>query len=242
MPIEHFNPDTGVKSTFDSGAQRVEVQPPYAQIPPCALRRLAMIFAEDEVKYGRDNWKKGSGLPWYSLYNHLMDHLQKYHEGDRSEDHLANIMWGAMAQIYYDEQAAAQQNFDQAMKNALESKEARTSRALYEMPLTSQKPQQSETREQRTDRQTTEIMGTSHISSDVMARASAQDLEAVSDFHDPTLSAQRGKDTARLQYEYNIQMAAARLEYGQGRYALEKAVDDLIIYEQTRAKQVDPRK
>lgn len=91
-------------TTFDSGAKRVEQDiPRYADIPPCALRRLALIFSEGADKYGIDNWK--NGLPWPSTYNHLMEHLQKYNEGDRTEDHLAKACWGLVVQIYFDEQS-----------------------------------------------------------------------------------------------------------------------------------------
>jgi hypothetical protein len=87
---------------FDTTAKRVEAGiPDYAQIPSCALRRLAAIFEEGEIKYSRDNWKKG--LPWSSTYNHLQEHLQKYQDGDRSEDHLAKAMWGLVVEMWFEE-------------------------------------------------------------------------------------------------------------------------------------------
>lgn len=87
---------------FDSGAKRVEASiPDYSGIPPFILRRLANIFEEGRVKYGERNWTKG--LPTSSTMNHLLEHLMKWMEGDKSEDNLAKAMWGIVCLMYTEE-------------------------------------------------------------------------------------------------------------------------------------------
>jgi hypothetical protein len=55
------------------------------------FRRLAETYGEGAVKYGDHNWKKG--LSESNLINHGLAHLQQYLSGDRSEDHIAHLIW-----------------------------------------------------------------------------------------------------------------------------------------------------
>lgn len=97
-PLEKMKLD-GVEVEFISGAKRVEATiPDYTGIPPFILRRLAMIFEEGRVKYGERNWTKG--LPTSSTINHLLEHLFKWMEGERQEDHLAKVLWGIVCLMY----------------------------------------------------------------------------------------------------------------------------------------------
>lgn len=83
---------------YESGAQRDSIAPAYHSITPHELRRLALIYAVGNKKYGDDNYQKG--LPFSVLYNHAMEHLQLYRQGDRTEDHLAKAAWGMFALMY----------------------------------------------------------------------------------------------------------------------------------------------
>jgi hypothetical protein len=67
----------------------------YHQICPNAIRRIATIFHAGAKQYGENNYQKGINDPvWQNeRFNHAMDHLLKYREGDRSEDHLAKVGW-----------------------------------------------------------------------------------------------------------------------------------------------------
>lgn len=72
------------------------------QIPFEAMERLGAIFAEGQIKYGRDNWKTD---PHNKEYNeertrHAIRHLMLYANGDRQEDHLAKVMWFAATMLW----------------------------------------------------------------------------------------------------------------------------------------------
>jgi hypothetical protein len=75
--------------------------PYFSDIPPSCLRRLAAIYTEGHRRYGSRNWCKG--LPFSDTYNHIMNHLEKYRAGDRSEDHLAKVAWGCFTMMWLDE-------------------------------------------------------------------------------------------------------------------------------------------
>jgi hypothetical protein len=75
--------------------------PYFSDIPPSCLRRLAAIYTEGHRRYGSRNWCKG--LPYSDTYNHIMNHLEKYRAGDRSEDHLAKVAWGCFTMMWLDE-------------------------------------------------------------------------------------------------------------------------------------------
>lgn len=84
--------------TFSSGASREKGKHAYHGIPGFFVRRLADIFTEGIEKYGEDNWTKG--MPSTDVYDHLMDHLMLYRDGDRSQDNLAKVAWGVMALMF----------------------------------------------------------------------------------------------------------------------------------------------
>lgn len=69
-------------------------------IPFYSIVRLGSIFIEG-LRYGRDNWKKGVHDKEYQeeRLEHAFLHLIKYKEGDRSEDHLAKVMWFCATQL-----------------------------------------------------------------------------------------------------------------------------------------------
>lgn len=74
------------------------------QIPWESLKQLGAIFKEGEAKHGRGNWKKAvSDIPYQQeRWEHAERHLRLYNEGDRSENHMAKVMWYACVQIWWD--------------------------------------------------------------------------------------------------------------------------------------------
>lgn len=88
--------------THPSGAQRERLgdQVRYDLISPIALERLAATLAQGASRYGDRNWEKG--LPFSDTLNHLLRHIYKYIEGDKSEDHLAHAAFGLFALMHFE--------------------------------------------------------------------------------------------------------------------------------------------
>ena len=88
-------PGTGKVTEFETGAIRDAMEEkgfPH-MIPPSILRRLGVHFERGAKKYARHNWMKGIPLSRYQ--DALMRHTLAWAEGDKSEDHLAAIVWNA---------------------------------------------------------------------------------------------------------------------------------------------------
>jgi len=73
----------------------------YDLISPIAMRRLAETYHEGNLKYPPYNWERG--LPISDVLNHALQHIYKYLEGDREEDHLAHAMWNLGAACHSEE-------------------------------------------------------------------------------------------------------------------------------------------
>lgn len=99
--------DSGHRDQFDTGYQRDTQQgkPRYDLIPMLSLKRVADLYARGAEKYGIDNWTLGS--PFRRTYASLFRHLASWSLGDRSEDHLAAIVFNALTLIYYEEMIEA---------------------------------------------------------------------------------------------------------------------------------------
>lgn len=95
--------DSGAREAFATGSVRdtQEGKPRYGLIPVEALKRLAELYARGAVKYGKHNWRKGQ--PFERTYESLYRHLMQWASGERDEDHLAAVAWGAMALMTYEE-------------------------------------------------------------------------------------------------------------------------------------------
>jgi len=72
----------------------------YDLIPWEAIRRLSRVFKEGQLKYkeaavNATNIEKVIGEKDWIIerYNHAMDHLAKWKEGNTEEDHLAKVMF-----------------------------------------------------------------------------------------------------------------------------------------------------
>lgn len=88
---------------FSSGAVRAENvnKGRYDLISPHAIIRLAKHYQNGAKIHPEDNWKLG--LPMRRIYDSMNRHCIMYLAGDRSEDHLAAIMWNAAAMIHQEE-------------------------------------------------------------------------------------------------------------------------------------------
>jgi len=96
--------NTPDRLTFEGGAQREAALADlrYDLIPAGPLRRLARRYDHGAQKYGAQNYV--SGLPYYNMFNHIMEHLQKYNTCDYSEDHLAAAAWGLFTLMFFEEE------------------------------------------------------------------------------------------------------------------------------------------
>ena len=76
---------------FVGGAKRTDRKPRFDLIPFEFLESIADVLTEGAVKYGPCNWKRGKKDFFLDAWNHAFVHLQKFKEGDRSEDHLGHL-------------------------------------------------------------------------------------------------------------------------------------------------------
>lgn len=93
MDVKRF--ETGAVRSRDADKYR------YDLISPIGLRRLAETYAEGSEKYGDYNWERG--MPISEMLNHACEHIRKYLEGDRSEDHLAHGAWNLFGAMHSEE-------------------------------------------------------------------------------------------------------------------------------------------
>ena len=95
--------DSGERQEFSTGMVRDTQtgKPRYDLIPVGPLKRLAMLYMRGAEKYNDNNWMKGQ--EWSRTYASLLRHIYNWREGERTEDHLAAVVWNAMALMYYEE-------------------------------------------------------------------------------------------------------------------------------------------
>lgn len=103
---------TNETRTFATGAIRdgASRKPMLQLISPHALFRLGewlRIACQDRKPepYPPRNWEKG--MPFSETIGSLERHLQKFKLGSKKEDHIAAILFGAMAIAHYEEEIAA---------------------------------------------------------------------------------------------------------------------------------------
>lgn len=87
--------DSGQREQFSGGAQRDTRtgKGRFDLIPPLLWRRLAAHYEKGAVKYDDHNWTKG--IPSSRAMDSMLRHNNQYREGDRTEDHLAAIVFNA---------------------------------------------------------------------------------------------------------------------------------------------------
>lgn len=92
-PLQEF--PTGAKRSQRKGKGR------YDLISPIFLRRLAGVYERGAAEKGDNNWL--NGFPISRCIDSALRHLNQYHEGDRTEDHLAQAAWQLAAAITFEE-------------------------------------------------------------------------------------------------------------------------------------------
>ncbi len=94
--------DSGERETFGSGAVRDTQanKPRYDLIPPRGLKRVAELFARGASKYSDHNWRKG--MPSSRFMASLLRHVEAYRRGERDEDHIAAVIFNALALIEFE--------------------------------------------------------------------------------------------------------------------------------------------
>ena len=99
--------DSGARREFVTGSMRdVDTDKPrYDLIPPEGLYRLAMLYTRGAKKYAPRNWEKGQ--PCSVVLASMMRHVEKYRQGDRTEDHLAAVAWNAFAIMTFEDRVEA---------------------------------------------------------------------------------------------------------------------------------------
>lgn len=102
----------GEEPAMADKARRDERKAFYHKIPYCALRRLAARYLLGSDRYEKpgqkllfepSNWQNGDRAFFTDAYNHVIEHLYRWADGDRSEDHLAAAAWGCFALIWAEE-------------------------------------------------------------------------------------------------------------------------------------------
>lgn len=67
-------------------------------LPPYPILRLAQHYENGAKKYADRNWEKG--LPLNRFYESGLRHYFQFMGGDRSEDHLAAILWNIAGYLH----------------------------------------------------------------------------------------------------------------------------------------------
>ncbi len=98
--------DSGSRQSFSSGAVRdtAEDKPRPDLISPFAEERVGHWLRLGALKYSERNWE--AGIPNSRCLASLRRHIMRYQQGDRDEDHLAAVIFNAMAMIHNEEMIA----------------------------------------------------------------------------------------------------------------------------------------
>lgn len=99
----------GFKEVKDHGGKRVISKTGAAReaatgkgrfdlIPSAPHKRLAQHYENGAVKYASRNWEKGLALSRF--LDSAERHLNEFKSGERSEDHLAAILWNVYGYIH----------------------------------------------------------------------------------------------------------------------------------------------
>jgi hypothetical protein len=81
---------TNTGAHFEGSVKRADRKPSFDLIPFEFLESVAHVLSSGAVKYGPYNWKRGQKDFFLDAWNHAFVHLQKFKEGDTTEDHLAH--------------------------------------------------------------------------------------------------------------------------------------------------------
>lgn len=95
--------DSGHRQSFATGAVRdtAEEKPRPDLFSPFAEERVGNWLMLGARRYTERNWEQG--IPNSRCFASLRRHVMRYQQGDRSEDHLAAVIFNAMAIIHNEE-------------------------------------------------------------------------------------------------------------------------------------------
>jgi len=96
--------DNGKRQSFGKGMairDTADDKPRPDLISPFADERLGHWLRMGARKYAERNWEKG--MPFSRCVASLRRHVMRYQQGRRDEDHLAAVLFNAMALIHYEE-------------------------------------------------------------------------------------------------------------------------------------------
>ncbi|KKN15007.1 hypothetical protein LCGC14_0990350 [marine sediment metagenome] len=98
--------DSGQREEFGTGSVRdtQEGKPRFDLISFHGLKRLADLMTKGAEKYGERNWEKGQHVSRF--YSSMFRHMMAWREGDLVEDHLAAIVYNAMAIMHMEKEVA----------------------------------------------------------------------------------------------------------------------------------------
>lgn len=84
--------ETGGEREAPTGKGRFDLIPPYP------IYRLARHYEAGSLKYSPRNWQ--NGLPLARFIESAYRHLNQFMDNERSEDHLAAVMWNIAGYIH----------------------------------------------------------------------------------------------------------------------------------------------
>ena len=95
--------DSGARENFETGSLRDtdEGKPRYDLISTVGLTRVAQLMAKGAEKYGERNWELGQ--PTSRFYASMFRHMMAWANGERTEDHLAAVVFNAMGIMHMEE-------------------------------------------------------------------------------------------------------------------------------------------
>lgn len=102
--MSNLLPDSGARETYSTGAER-EPRPVekgrFDLIPPGPLLRVAVHYARGAEKYAERGWERG--MPMSRTLCSLEGHINAWKAGDSGEDHLAAVVWNALALMHHED-------------------------------------------------------------------------------------------------------------------------------------------
>ena len=99
--------DSGKRQSFGKGMairDAADDKPRPDLISPFAEERVGHWLRMGAAKYAERNWE--NGMPFSRCIASLRRHVMRFQQGKRDEDHLAAIIFNAMAVIHYEEMIA----------------------------------------------------------------------------------------------------------------------------------------
>lgn len=96
--------DSGQRAQFDTGAVRdtQDGKGRFDLLPYRALKRVAQLYERGAVKYDANNWRKG--IPMSRCASSMLRHAFQATSGETDEDHLAAVVFNALAIMQYQEE------------------------------------------------------------------------------------------------------------------------------------------